>query len=101
MPVSLILSSDAVPVINPLYYYRLQINREGFGPLVRHIPLDFLEQFAGVVAEMGLRGKFTVIPYPAGLGWLLDGWAGCDKAELESWLSPGGCPPSPPLRHHP
>jgi hypothetical protein len=86
MPVSLILD-DGAPVINPLYYYRMQVNQKEYDQHVSHIPLDFLEQFAGVVKKWGMRGKFTIIPYPAGLGSLLDGWEGCDKAELESWLA--------------
>ncbi len=86
MPVSLILD-DGVPVINPLYYYRMQVNQKEYDQHVSHIPLDFLEQFAGVVQKWGIRGKFTIIPYPAGLGSILDGWEGCDKAELESWLA--------------
>jgi hypothetical protein len=86
MPVSLILD-DGVPVINPLYYYRLQVNQKEYDQHVSRIPLDFLEQFAGVVQKWGLRGKFTIIPYPAGLGSILDGWEGGDKGELESWLA--------------
>jgi hypothetical protein len=86
MPVSLILD-DGVPVINPLYYYRLQVNQKEYEQHVSRIPLDFLEQFAGVVQKWGMRGKFTIIPYPAGLGSIMDGWEGCDKGELESWLA--------------
>ena len=86
MPVSLILD-DGVPVINPLYYFRLQINKKEYDQHVSHIPFDFLEQFAAVVQKWGMRGKFTVIPYPAGLGSILEGWEGCDKGELESWLA--------------
>ena len=86
MPVSLILD-DGVPVINPLYYYRLQVNQKEYEQHVSRIPLDFLEQFAGVVQKWGMRGKFTIIPYPAGLGSILEGWEGCDKGELESWLA--------------
>ena len=86
IPVSLIID-DAVPVINALYYFRLQINQEGYDQLVKRIPLDFLEQFVNVCQKWGMRGKFTVIPYPAGLGSILEGWEGCDKAELESWLA--------------
>ena len=86
MPVSLILD-DGVPVINPLYYYRLQVNQKEYDLHVERIPLDFLEQFVGVVQKWGIRGKFTIIPYPAGLGSILDGWEGCDKAELAGWLA--------------
>ena len=32
MPVSLIID-DAVPVVNALYYFRLQINQEGYNQL--------------------------------------------------------------------
>jgi len=86
MPVSLILD-DGVPVINPLYYFRLQINKKEYDQYVTRIPFDFLEQFAAVVQKWGMRGKFTVIPYPAGLGSIVDGWEGCDKGELDSWLT--------------
>ena len=86
MPVSLILD-DGVPVINALYYYHLQVKQKEYDQHVSRIPLDFLEQFVGVVQKWGMRGKFTIIPYPAGLGTILDGWEGCDKAELESWLA--------------
>jgi hypothetical protein len=86
MPVSLILD-DGVPVVNPLYYFRKQINKKEYEQYVTRIPLDFLEQFAAVVQKWGMRGKFTVIPYPAGLGSIVDGWEGCDKGELDSWLA--------------
>ena len=43
---------------------------------------------------MGLCGKFTVIPYPAGLGTILEGWEGCDRL---SWKA--GWPWT--LRHRP
>jgi hypothetical protein len=33
-----------------------------------------------------MRGKFSVLPYPAGLGSILEGWEGCDRAELAAWL---------------
>ena len=85
MPVSLIID-DSVPVINALYYFRLQINQKEYEQHVSRIPLDFLEQFVDVVQKWGLRGKFTVLPYPAGLGTIVDGWEGCDPLELKSWL---------------
>ena len=76
-----------MPVINALHYYRLQVNNEEYKQHVSHIPLDFLEQFVGVCQKWGMRGKFTVLPYPAGLGTILEGWEGCDRAELASWLA--------------
>jgi hypothetical protein len=85
VPASLIVD-DPAPCINPFYYYRLQVDREGAERHEPRIPLDFLEQFADVCQAHGMRGKFSVLPYPAGLGSILDGWEGCDRAELAAWL---------------
>jgi hypothetical protein len=86
IPVSLILD-DGVPVINALYYFHLQVKQEDFDQHASRIPLDFLHQFVSVCQKWGVRGKFTVLPYPAGLGTILEGWEGCDKAELDGWLA--------------
>jgi hypothetical protein len=85
VPASLIID-DPAPCINPFYYYRLQVDREGAERHEPRIPLDFLEQFADVCRLQGMRGKFSVLPYPAGLGSILEGWEGCDRAELAAWL---------------
>jgi hypothetical protein len=85
IPASLIVD-DPAPCINPFYYFRLQVDREGWERHEQRIPLDFLEQFARVCQSHGMRGKFSVLPYPAGLGSILDGWDGCDKGELAAWL---------------
>ena len=84
-PVSLIID-DGVPCMNPLYYFYLQVTPEKYEPHEPCIPLDFMEQFAEVVQRHGLRGKFSVLPYPAGLGTILEGWEGCDRHEMERWL---------------
>lgn len=86
VPASLIVD-DPAPCINPFYYYRLQVDREGHQRHEPCIPLDFLEQFAQVCRVHGLRGKFSVLPFPAGLGSIVDGWPGCERAELQAWLA--------------
>ena len=85
LPVSLIID-DSVPCLNALYYFRLQVNQDENENHQRLIPLDFLKQFVDVIQKWSIRGKFTVLPYPAGLGTILDGWEGCDRAELAAWL---------------
>src|SRR5215212_7836858 len=85
VPASLIID-DPAPCINPFYYYRLQVDREGADRHEPRIPLDFLEQFADVCRLHSMRGKFSVLPYPAGLGSILEGWQGCDRAELAAWI---------------
>ncbi|MBE3038091.1 MAG: hypothetical protein IMZ62_04690 [Chloroflexi bacterium] len=84
-PVSLEVD-DGVPCINPLHYYYLQVIPEKFQEHEHCIPFDLMEQFAEMVQRRGMRGKFTVLPYPAGLGSILDGWEGCDRREMEHWL---------------
>ncbi|MFL5801979.1 MAG: hypothetical protein ACJ8CR_09595 [Roseiflexaceae bacterium] len=81
-----LLVDDPAPCINPFYYFRLQVDREGHERHEPCIPLDFLEQFVGICRARGIRGKFSVLPYPAGLGSILDGWEGCHRAELAAWL---------------
>ncbi len=85
VPASLIVD-DPAPCVNPFYYYRLQVDREGAERHEPRIPLDFLAQFADVCQLRGMRGKFSVLPYPAGLGSILEGWEGCDRAELAAWI---------------
>ena len=85
VPVSLIVD-DPAPCINPLYYFRLQVNREQYAHHEPCIPLSFLQQFIAVCQARRIRGKFSVLPYPAGLGSILEGWEGCDRHELDRWL---------------
>lgn len=85
VPVSLIVD-DSAPCINPLYYFRLQVDQSGYECREQRIPFAFLERFAAVCQERGIRGKFSVLPYPAGFGSILDGWDGCDRTELQRWL---------------
>lgn len=87
LPVSLIVD-DGVPCINPLYYFYLHVNPEKLETQKHEpcIPLDLVEQFAEMAQRHAMRGKFTVLPYPAGLGTILDGWDGCDRREMERWL---------------
>lgn len=88
LPVSLVVD-DGVPCINPLYYYYLQVPLEKHQTYQTHepcIPLDLIEQFAAVIERHAMRGKFTILPYPAGLGTILEGWDGCDRQEIARWL---------------
>lgn len=85
VPVSLIVD-DPTPCINPLFYFRLQVDRQHEIVHERLIPLAFLEQFIAVCRERGIRGKFSIIPYPAGLGSIVEGWPECTPDERERWL---------------
>ncbi|HZK80343.1 MAG TPA: hypothetical protein VFC46_04730 [Humisphaera sp.] len=50
----------------------------------REIPNDFVREFGQFAAEQGVRGKYSLIPYPACVGWLdreMPGWSKKDLAE--------------------
>jgi hypothetical protein len=52
----------------------------------REIPDDFVREFAEWCAAHGVRGKYSVVPYPACVGWLdreLPGWS---RSELQASL---------------
>jgi hypothetical protein len=85
IPVTLIVD-DPAPCINPLYYYRLQVDGKHYEQHVPSIPFDFLQQFIDVCKARGIRGKFSILPYPAGLGSILEGWDGCGLDEIKRWL---------------
>lgn len=60
-PISLIVD-DPTPGYNPAYFH------SGFrnGPL--HTSRELIDRFADLVEVTGIRGKFSVVPYPFGLG---------------------------------
>lgn len=91
LPITLLID-DPAPLINVYWWHAArrvgtdQPTQQSGEPVAREIPLDFLHQFVDVVEHWGVRGKFTVLPYPAGLGPIDQGWPGCDQQALEAWL---------------
>jgi hypothetical protein len=53
---------DPAPCLNLAYY------EQYFEPHVRDVPNSFTARWADVVEEFGVRGKFSVLPVPAGIG---------------------------------
>src|SRR5947209_13984356 len=60
-PVSFIVD-DPAPLRNPMFFHR------GFRGDKEVVPNAFVSAFADVVERWGIRGKFSVVPYPFGLG---------------------------------
>ncbi|MBZ0255757.1 hypothetical protein K8I31_06820 [bacterium] len=55
--------------------------------LPREIPDDFVRTFGGWCAEHGVKGKYSIVPYPACVGWMdrdLPGWS---KQELDGSIN--------------
>lgn len=84
-PIALIVD-DPAPCINPLWYFQHQVNKQEAPAEERTIPLDFMQAWCEWIAEAGIRGDFTVLPYPAGLGRIDVGLEGYDRAEMHAWV---------------
>jgi len=91
IPMSLIVD-DPAPLINVYWWHAAEHQNspnpslKSGEPVVPTIPVDFLDEFAAVIERWGIRGKFTVLPYPAGLGKISEGWPGCDTRALSQWI---------------
>jgi len=55
-------------------------------PVLKRIPIDFLNEFVDVVKRWGIKGKFSLVPYPAGLGSIADKLEGYPKDEMDLWV---------------
>ncbi len=102
-PLSLIID-DSCPVINKAYYWIKQRHdwrlkhRPDSSPSGWEIHYDTLPQMPNTVAasfaakwgewcgEQGIRGKFSMIPFPAGVGRIDRGFPGFPESELREWL---------------
>jgi hypothetical protein len=85
VPIALIVD-DPAPCINPLWYFRHQVDGQAEPAHERTIPLDFMAAWCEWIKAAGIRGDFTVLPFPAGLGRVDDRLEGYDVAELRAWM---------------
>jgi hypothetical protein len=102
-PLSLIID-DSCPVINKAYYWIKQRhdwrmrNRPNSPPsgwekhydkldkMPNAIPAAFAAQWGEWCGEQGIRGKFSMVPFPAGVGRIDRGFPGFPERELTEWL---------------
>jgi hypothetical protein len=92
VPVGLIID-DATCLVNLAHFGIPQFQevfpdeyRQPWKTLPREIPDSFVRKFAGWCHDHGVKGKYSLIPYPACVGWLdreLPGWS---RMELEASL---------------
>jgi hypothetical protein len=55
-------------------------------PLQETIPNSFLDRFCDVMERWSIRGKFSVVPAPAGKGDIVNGIEGYDRALTSEWI---------------
>jgi hypothetical protein len=102
-PLSLIID-DSCPVINKAYYWIEQrhdwrLRHQPDSPpsgwekhydklsfMPNTIPASFAEQWGQWCGEQGIRGKFSMVPFPAGVGRIDKGFPGFPPHELKEWL---------------
>jgi hypothetical protein len=92
VPVSLIID-DSTCLVNLAHFCIPQFHevfpdryRQPWKTLPREIPDAFVRKFGQWCREQGVKGKYSVVPYPACVGWLdreLPGWS---KKELSDSL---------------
>ncbi|MFO0908865.1 MAG: twin-arginine translocation signal domain-containing protein [Isosphaeraceae bacterium] len=93
VPVSLIID-DSTCLVNLAHFAIPQFAqvfptqyRQDWQALPREIPDRFVRKFADWCRERGIKGKYSIVPYPACVGWLdrdLPGWS---RQALDASLS--------------
>lgn len=78
-PVSLIVD-DPCPGYNPAHFH------SGFRSGPMHVPPSLIDSFADLIETTGIRGKFSVIPNPFGLGRVDRAVAGVSARDLAHFL---------------
>lgn len=92
IPVTLIID-DPAPCIN-VYWWHVAERQKTDKPtlksgelVLRDVPISFAAELAEVLERRGIKGKFSVLPYPAGLGSIAQGLPGHPKADVDRWLA--------------
>jgi len=93
VPVSLIID-DSTCLVNLAHFGIPQFGevfpeqyKQDWRKLPREIPDSFVREFGEWCHENGVKGKYSIVPYPACTGWVSRFIPGWTKQELESSLS--------------
>lgn len=92
VPISFIID-DSTPLVNMAHFGIPQFQevfpdqyQQDWRQLPREIPDDFVREFRDYCQEHGVKGKYSIVPYPACTGWVdrfIPGWS---KKELQESL---------------
>jgi hypothetical protein len=102
-PLALIID-DACPVINKAWYWiqarhewrakfepdkpptGWEIHYDKLSSMANTIPSAFAEEWGHWCGEQGVKGKYSMVPFPAGVGRIDQGFPGFPERELTEWL---------------
>lgn len=89
-PITLLVD-DGCPLVHVYRYHWEDVHHKrpetaDGRPLADLVPNAFLDRFCDVVERWGLRGKFSIVPAPAGKGDVVRGVAG-DPEATRAWLA--------------
>src|SRR5574340_360256 len=85
VPVSMILD-DSCPVVNLSHFWiRLRYGRRTDDMPVE-IPAAFVRNFGEWCLDHGVKGKFSYVPMPGGLGTIDLGLPGFPKSKVDEWI---------------
>lgn len=92
VPISFIID-DSTPLVNLAYFGIPQFQevfpndyKQDWRKLPQEIPDDFVREFRDYCQQHGVKGKYSIVPYPACTGWVdrfIPGWS---KKELQESL---------------
>jgi hypothetical protein len=85
VPISLLMD-DSCPVINLSHFWIKGHDGRPTDDMPVEIPVSFVREFGEWCAENGVKGKFSFIPMPAGLGTIDLGLPGFSKVHLQEWI---------------
>jgi len=80
-----LLVDDSAPLVH-VYKAHAASTKDG-RPLAETVPNAFLDRFCDLVSGYGVKGKFSIVPAPAGKGDITRGIPGHGRDELACWLN--------------
>lgn len=86
-----LLVDDGCPLIHVYRYHWEEVHHkppitDDSRPLLDIIPNDFLDRFCDVMESHQIKGKFSIVPRPAGRGDIVRGIEGFDVSLTRDWL---------------
>jgi hypothetical protein len=77
---------DSCPVVNLSHFWIKLRHSRRTDDMPVEIPVSFLRKFGEWCAEHGVKGKFSYVPMPGGLGTIDLGLPGFSRAKLAEWI---------------